>query len=268
MKKKILEAEKIINVPTAQTNIDKTHHSINGKTIWNLLEKQRGMKEIKLRYPSFSSKQILFDNNSWINHHIKDETALEQVSKPFNEFMSNVTNKISMKWKDKKSLFLSKTKLPESSFLPDNATLQKNHEYLSKEEIIFSSNEQLLKSTNFQIFILFIVSAFILSIFIVNINRFFSNTITNLDRSKISSYECGFQPFEQLDKSQLFIFYRLSVFFIIFEAELIVLYPWAVNMINQNMFEGSLYYFYSPIFFIFIIIYGFYLEIKNKALDF
>jgi hypothetical protein len=38
-------------------------------------------------------------------------------------------------------------------------------------------------------------------------------------------------------------------------------------MASQNMFEGSFYYFYSPVVFVFIIIYGFYLEIKNKVLD-
>jgi hypothetical protein len=123
-------------------------------------------------------------------------------------------------------IFSSNPRFKELERISEKNIINLNSKQIfNKEEIISDNNIQLIKSTNIEIFLIFIVSALFLSIIIVNINRFFSNSNITFDRSKTSSYECGFQPFEQLDKSQLFIFYRLSVFFIIFEAELIVLYP-------------------------------------------
>jgi NADH:ubiquinone oxidoreductase subunit 3 (subunit A) len=120
---------------------------------------------------------------------------------------------------------------------------------------------------DYKIFIIFVFSAIILSIIVTNVSRFIINSIINFDRSKVSVYECGFQPFEQLDKSQLFIFYRLSIIFIIFEAELIFIYPWILRIANQTTFFNAINYYYNPMLFIIIIIYGFYYEIKHRALD-
>lgn len=264
-KKKIIELEEY-NKTFISTQIDTGNHFVDGKTIWDLLAKAKHYREIKKVYPSFNSKKILFDQNSWVNS-VQDKKDLKIIEQPFEQI--TYTNKVKMRWVSRKmEIFSSHPRFKELEQISEKNIINLNSKQIfNKEEIISDNNIQLIKSTNIEIFLIFIVSALFLSIIIVNINRFFSNSNITFDRSKTSSYECGFQPFEQLDKSQLFIFYRLSVFFIIFEAELIVLYPWAVNMASQNMFEGSFYYFYSPVVFVFIIIYGFYLEIKNKALD-
>lgn len=136
-----------------------------------------------------------------------------------------------------------------------------------KQWKFFTENIDIQVINDYKIFIVFVFSAIALSLLITNISRFIGNSLMNFERSKISVYECGFQPFEQLDKSQLFIFYRLSIIFIIFEAELIFLYPWILQIAHQTTFYNSINYYYSPIFFIFVIIYGFYYEIKHKALD-
>jgi NADH:ubiquinone oxidoreductase subunit 3 (subunit A) len=45
------------------------------------------------------------------------------------------------------------------------------------------------------------------------------------DRAAAGAYECGFAPFAGLSSSSLLLFYRLAVFFVVFEAELIFLFP-------------------------------------------
>lgn len=57
------------------------------------------------------------------------------------------------------------------------------------------------------------------------VGRIAGTPFNAVSTAKVTPYECGFSPFEKLDRNQLFIFYRLAVFFIIFEAELIFLYP-------------------------------------------
>lgn len=120
---------------------------------------------------------------------------------------------------------------------------------------------------DYQIFITMFIISFFLSFLIFILSNFIGNSTTlYFERAKLSVYECGFQPFERIDKCQIFIFYRLAIFFVIFEAELIFLYPWVLNVCELS--THSIEYFYNAFFFIFILFFGFFYEIKNKALDF
>lgn len=120
---------------------------------------------------------------------------------------------------------------------------------------------------DYKILIFMFIISFFLSFIIFIFSNFIGNSTTiYFERAKLSVYECGFQPFERIDKCQIFIFYRLAIFFIIFEAELIFLYPWTINVCELSMY--SIEYFYNAFFFIFILFFGFFYEIKNKALDF
>lgn len=93
---------------------------------------------------------------------------------------------------------------------------------------------------------MFIVS-FFLSFIIFILSNFIGNSTTlYFERAKLSVYECGFQPFERIDKCQIFIFYRLAIFFVIFEAELIFLYPWVLNVCELSVY--SIEYFYNAFF--------------------
>jgi NADH-quinone oxidoreductase subunit A len=47
----------------------------------------------------------------------------------------------------------------------------------------------------------------------------------NLDSDKLSSYECGFQPFEDARLPFEVRFYIIGVLFIIFDLEIIFLFP-------------------------------------------
>lgn len=72
---------------------------------------------------------------------------------------------------------------------------------------------------------------------------------------KLSSYECGFQPFE--DSRHLFNvkFYLIGILFVIFDLEIIFLFPWCVSFYLIG-FTG----FWVIIFFLIILIIDFFMN--------
>ena len=71
-----------------------------------------------------------------------------------------------------------------------------------------------------------------LSIFIAFILLFLSFYIAIQipDSEKISSYECGFEPFEDARNRFDVRFYIVSILFLIFDLELVYLFPWASTL--------------------------------------
>ena len=55
-------------------------------------------------------------------------------------------------------------------------------------------------------------------------------TLLSFDYEKFSAYECGFDPFEETRFSFDIRFYLVAIFFIIFDLEVIFLFPLAVNL--------------------------------------
>jgi len=87
------------------------------------------------------------------------------------------------------------------------------------------------------------------------------------ERAATVAYECGFVPFAALSSSSLFLYYRLAVFFVVFEAELIFLYPWATSLLSLADY-GALLPFGAPAAFIGALLYGYLREIRADALRF
>ena len=56
------------------------------------------------------------------------------------------------------------------------------------------------------------------------------------DNEKLSSFECGFEPFEDARMRFDVRFYLLAILFIIFDLEIAFLYPWAVVFEELSMF--------------------------------
>jgi NADH:ubiquinone oxidoreductase subunit 3 (subunit A) len=80
--------------------------------------------------------------------------------------------------------------------------------------------------TEYKTFFYIFIFSFFFVILISVISRIYpENSSFFFNFEQLSSYECGFAPFGVIDKPQLFLFYKLAVFFIIFEAELIFIYP-------------------------------------------
>ncbi len=84
----------------------------------------------------------------------------------------------------------------------------------------------------------------------------------NPDPEKLSSYECGFEPFSDSRIEFDVRFYLVAILFIIFDLEIAFLFPWAISLGNIGILG-----FVSMMIFLFILTIGFIYEWKKGALD-
>jgi len=85
--------------------------------------------------------------------------------------------------------------------------------------------------------------------------------------TKDSAYECGMVP--QGEKQPRFSvkFYLVAMLFILFDIEIVFLYPWAVVYQDYIAQSGSLAILGSMVGFLTILMIGFLYAIKKGALD-
>lgn len=88
-------------------------------------------------------------------------------------------------------------------------------------------NFSLLKIHLFPIFI-FILFSFFLSSLILFLSYLIA--IQNPDSEKLSTYECGFEPYEDARQNFDIKFYLIAILFLIFDIETIFLLPWAISL--------------------------------------
>jgi len=82
------------------------------------------------------------------------------------------------------------------------------------------------------------------------------------DPEKLSTYECGFEPFSNAHERFDVRFYLVSILFIIFDLEIAFLFPWAVSLGKIGVFG-----FWSMMVFLGILTVGFAYEWKKGALE-
>jgi len=82
------------------------------------------------------------------------------------------------------------------------------------------------------------------------------------DPAKNSPYECGFEPFENARMKFDVRFYLVAILFIIFDLEIVFLFPWAVSL-DKIGWNG----FYAMGVFLGILVVGFIYEWKKGALE-
>jgi NADH-quinone oxidoreductase subunit A len=84
------------------------------------------------------------------------------------------------------------------------------------------------------------------------------------DTEKVSPYECGFDPFEDARHKFQVKFYLVGILFLIFDLEVIYLFPWANTLISSlyNPFE-----YLMVMLFLLILTIGFVYEWKKGALE-
>lgn len=85
-----------------------------------------------------------------------------------------------------------------------------------------------------------------------------------LDHNKLRTYECGFDAFgeETFRKPFRLHFYRVAILFILFDVEIVFLFPWALTLREISPFG-----FWSVMFFLFIVTIGFVYEWFCKGLE-
>ncbi len=79
---------------------------------------------------------------------------------------------------------------------------------------------------------------------------------------KLSTYECGFEPFEDTHHRFDVRFYLVAILFIIFDLEVAFLFPWAITL-GQIGWAG----FLSMMAFLGVLTVGFIYEWRKGALD-
>ena len=82
------------------------------------------------------------------------------------------------------------------------------------------------------------------------------------DSEKLSTYECGFEPFEDARMQFDIRYYLVAILFILFDLEIAFLFPWAISLGNIGILGFS-----SMMIFLFILTIGFIYEWKKGALD-
>ena len=86
-------------------------------------------------------------------------------------------------------------------------------------------------------------------------------------QSKFDIYECGIPVQEKKDTKISVKFYLTAILFILFDIEIIFMYPWAVNFKSFLNSGAGLFVFTSMFVFLAIFIFGLWWEIKSKALE-
>ena len=82
------------------------------------------------------------------------------------------------------------------------------------------------------------------------------------DSEKLSSYECGFEAFDDSRRQFDVRFYLVAILFIIFDLEVAFLFPWAISLGDIGLFG-----FWSMVVFLGILTIGFVYEWKKGALE-
>lgn len=86
------------------------------------------------------------------------------------------------------------------------------------------------------------------------------------DAEKLSAYECGFTPIGDARQPFHVRFYLVGILFLLFDLEVIFLFPWAVCLHWFNITE--FYYSLSVVmFFLFLLTVGYIYEWDKGALD-
>jgi NADH-quinone oxidoreductase subunit A len=79
---------------------------------------------------------------------------------------------------------------------------------------------------------------------------------------KVSSYECGFEPFDDARRRFDVRYYLVAILFIIFDLEVAFLFPWAVSLGHIGMLG-----FWSMMGFLAVLTVGFIYEWCKGALE-
>ena len=127
--------------------------------------------------------------------------------------------------------------------------------FYSVENLQVVESEGLIDSLSY-----FIVVVLIINILLFGVNTFLSVSIKYFDKE--GGFECGFTSFVQTRERFNIIFYRVALLFLIFDLEIILIFPYtAINYNNQSISKNNV------LAFLYILVVGFIFELKEGALE-
>ena len=106
---------------------------------------------------------------------------------------------------------------------------------LKDDSYAFLTKNAYESSFNFEYFpiLMYLYISLALSFVLIIISYLF--TIQKPDIEKVSSYECGFEPYEDARNPYSVKFYLIAILFIIFDIETMFLLPWCVSVSKLNL---------------------------------
>jgi NADH-quinone oxidoreductase subunit A len=84
-------------------------------------------------------------------------------------------------------------------------------------------------------------------------------------RTKDSAYECGMVPQGEVQPRFSVRFYLIAMLFILFDLEIVFMYPWAV--VYREMIQHSSVIFWSMLSFVSILMVGYVYALRKGVLD-
>ncbi len=90
------------------------------------------------------------------------------------------------------------------------------------------------------------------------------------DPEKVSTYECGFNAFDDARMKFDVQFYIVAILFIIVDLDVAFLFPWAVTLFNPELGadrDFQIFAFWSMFVFLLVFAVGFLYEWKKGALE-
>lgn len=85
--------------------------------------------------------------------------------------------------------------------------------------------------------------------------------------AKMEIYECGIPEIEKKDSKISVNFYLTAILFILFDIEIIYMYPWALNFKEFLKAGNGPLVFTSMVTFIVLFVFGLWWAVKSKALE-
>ena len=108
--------------------------------------------------------------------------------------------------------------------------------------------------------LLYLIFAVILALVIFSLSYYLIEQKPNSEKN--STYECGFEPFDDTKNPFNIKFCVVAILFIVFDIEIMFIIPWSINVSKLNLLG-----YWSMIDFIFELIVGLYYVWLTGALD-
>jgi NADH:ubiquinone oxidoreductase subunit 3 (subunit A) len=105
----------------------------------------------------------------------------------------------------------------------------------------------------FRLFVYFFFFNFFIAFLLFLLSRVVSLKLDDIQ--KTSAYECGFEPFQDGQISFNIHYFLVAILFIIFDVEIVLLFPLVINFSLHSLFS-----FFFIYFFLFMLTLGFLLE--------
>ena len=97
----------------------------------------------------------------------------------------------------------------------------------------YFNNESSLIYFEFLPILIFLLIASVLALIIATLSYLLA--VQNPDSEKLSSYECGFEPYEDARNVFDVKFYLVGILFIIFDIETMFLLPWTISLSSLDI---------------------------------